>query len=124
VIAWLSVLAAVFAGLTLGAAPQRDGQTDVFSSFWAARDPDAAGRTTDAIEKSGATFAEVLQRLKRGRPYAQVVETGAIQRVNGPDAGGSLTQSRRTFSYTVEVPVSYDATRRYPVRRRHRKSGR
>ena len=111
-----AVIVALFAGLTLGAAPQRDGQTDVFASFWATRDPDAAARTTDAIEKSGATFAEVLQRLKRGRPYAQDVETGAIQRVNGPEAGGSLTQSRRTFPYTVEVPTGYDATRRYPVR--------
>ena len=102
-----AVLVAVFAGLMLGAAPQRE--TDVFASFWTAR-------TTDAIEKSGATFAEVLERLKRGRPYARDVETGAIQRSNGPDAGGSLNQSRRTFRYTIEVPASYDATRRYPVR--------
>jgi len=99
-----AVIVALFAGLTVGAASQRDGQTDVFASFWAARDPDAAARTTDAIEKSGATFAEVLQSLKRGRPYARDVETGAIQ------------PSRRTFPYTVDVPRSYDATRRYPVR--------
>ena len=115
-----AVLAALVAGLTLGAAPQRGPETDVFASFWVARDPDAAARTTDTIEKSGATFAEVLQRLKRGRPYARDVETGAIQRVNGPDAGGSLNQSQRTrageFRYTIEVPTGYDATRRYPVR--------
>ena len=116
-IARRAVLAALVAGLTLGAAPQRDGETDVFASFWAARDPDAAARTTDAIEKSGATFAEVLDRLKRGRPYARDVETGALQWSSGPTADGSVNQSRqRTFPYTVEVPTSYDATRRYPVR--------
>ena len=77
-IAYRAVLAALVAVLTLGAAPQRDGETDVFAPFWAARDPDAAARTTDAIEKSGATFAEVLERLKRGRPYARDVKTGAL----------------------------------------------
>ena len=77
-----AVIAALFAGLTLGAASQREGETDVFASFWAARDPDAAARTMDAIEKSGATFAEVLQSLKRGRPYARDVQTGAIQGID------------------------------------------
>jgi hypothetical protein len=103
-IAGRAVLIALVAGLTLGAAPQRDGKADVFASFWAARDPNAAARTTDAIETSGETFAEVLQSLKRGRPYAQAVETGIIQ------------QSRKDFRYTIEIPRDYDTSRRYPVR--------
>ena len=100
-------LAALLAALTLAATPQGDRETDVFASFWAAPDPGAAAKTTDEIEKSGATFDEVLRILKRGRPYAPDVELGAVQRSRRTRAG--------ELRYTIEIPKDYDANRRYPV---------
>jgi hypothetical protein len=107
-IARYAVLVVLAAGLTLGAAPQRGRETNLFASFWAASDPDAAARTTDVIEKSVASFDDVLHSLKRGRPYARDVATGAIQHSRRTRAG--------EFRYTIEVPKDYDVTRRYAVR--------
>ena len=101
-----AILATLVAGLTLGAAPQRRPGADAFAAFWAAQDVEAAARATQVIEQSGATFAEAVERLKRGRPYAREVETGAHQ--PPARAGG--------FRYTIEVPKDYDANRPYPVR--------
>jgi hypothetical protein len=79
-----------------------------FARFWAARNPQEADKAAADIVKSAMPFEEARARLTRGRTYA-------------PDAPrGTIRSLRRTivgdFIYTVEVPDTYDAARRYQVR--------
>jgi poly(3-hydroxybutyrate) depolymerase len=99
---------AVFLGclLSLRAAP---ADVDAaFARFWSAKDPSAAAKTSADIVKSGASFDDVYQRLKRGRTYATDAPSGTIQ-TKRPGIAGD-------FDYVLEIPASYDAAKRYQVR--------
>ena len=80
----------------------------VFKAFWAARGPQDAAKVIPEIVKSGVGFAEVLKRLKDGRPYAATVAKGVVK--------FSYTAHGKEFFYAVNVPDSYDPDRRYQVR--------
>jgi hypothetical protein len=99
----LLILSAL-AGLVLAAAPPRVDLDTAFERFWTAKDPDGALKAAREIERSGAAFDDVLQRLRRGRSYQRGVPTGIIPR------------TRQGFEYALDVPASYDPARPYPVR--------
>jgi hypothetical protein len=75
-----------------------------FIKYWAAKNPDEAAKAASDIVKSGASFDDVYARLSEGRSYAKDVATGVI------------TARRGEFSYTIDVPETYDPAHRYQVR--------
>jgi dienelactone hydrolase len=79
-----------------------------FTGFWDAPDPTEAERRTGAIVASGVSFDEAIARLKRGRTYRADVPTGIVRRTH--------TIGGREFVYTLDVPATYDPSRRYQVR--------
>ena len=92
--------------VTLRAAPA--DLDAAFARFWSAKDPAAAAKVSTDIARSGASFDEVYQSLKRGRPYVSNVPTGSILSKRVAVAG--------EFEYVVEVPAGYDPSKRYQVR--------
>ncbi len=79
-----------------------------FEKFWAAANPQEAGAATAAVVKSGVAFDAALARLKKGRTFPAAPERGVVQlshKIGGAD-----------FIYTLDVPKSYDAAKKYQAR--------
>ncbi len=78
-----------------------------FREYWQAADLSSAERAGRRIAASGATFDDVLRRLKAGRAY-------------GPQAAGvrELTTSVNGVGLdnTLQVPDGYDPARKWPLR--------
>jgi hypothetical protein len=92
--------------LRLAAAPAAIEQA--FDRFWGASSSDAAASAIDAVAGSGVTFDEAVSRLRKGRPYRRDVPRGVVKlthRMGSDD-----------FPYQLEVPESYDPSRKYQVR--------
>jgi poly(3-hydroxybutyrate) depolymerase len=85
-------------------ANQPDAFDAAIAKYWNARNTTDAAKAANDVLKTGAPFNTVYARLKRGRPYSTDVATGIV--------GGR----RGEFSYTLDVPVNYDASRGYGVR--------
>ncbi|MCP3963910.1 MAG: hypothetical protein GY719_39240 [bacterium] len=100
------------AALLLTAAPVQDPAPspldEAFHLYWGAEDAEQAAAAARAVVDSGASFDEVLERLRAGQPYSAEVKTGRVDLVNRVD--------RVRHHYRVLVPESYDPARRYPVR--------
>jgi hypothetical protein len=79
-----------------------------FQKFWAADSPAQAAKVSDEILKTGVSFDEALRGLKAGRAYA-AQKTGVVQLSNRTSDGVE-------HFYSVNVPASYDPSRRYQVR--------
>lgn len=79
-----------------------------FAAFWAAASVPEAVAAAPALVASGVDFDTALARLKQGRPYER----------NAPRGVQKLTRSMEatTYPFTVDVPASYDATKKYQVR--------
>jgi hypothetical protein len=75
-----------------------------FAQFWDAKTPADAAKAGADVAKSGATFEDAYARLRQGRVYAKTPPTGAIRGKRG------------RFEYWLNVPASYDPSRRYQVR--------
>ncbi|MCC7418597.1 MAG: PDZ domain-containing protein [Acidobacteria bacterium] len=84
------------------------GQADPFAAFWRARSPDEAESAARGILEGGIGFDEAWTRLRRGRSYASSVPRGLVRLRRS--AGGLA------YVYHVEVPDTYDPSRRYQVR--------
>jgi acetyl esterase/lipase len=97
------LLAALVATTWLNAA-QPSTPDALFIKYWDAKDPGEAAKAAAEIVKSGASFDDVDARLKRGRPYGKDVATGVVKALRGE------------FPYTLDVPETYDPSRRYQVR--------
>jgi pimeloyl-ACP methyl ester carboxylesterase len=80
-----------------------------FDRFWAAKNPQEAGRAVPDVVGSGATFADALARLKRGRVYSPSVKRGTLMRLQRRSVDGD-------YFYQLIVPESYDPARTYQVR--------
>jgi poly(3-hydroxybutyrate) depolymerase len=78
------------------------------ASFIAAASPAEAARAVDAVVKSGASFDAVYAALRAGRVYRPDAPTGLVK---GSHEAGGLT-----FNYQIEVPPSYDPSKRYQMR--------
>ncbi len=89
--------------LTLGTGPAPTSDA-AFERYWAANDPSEAAKAAADVVKSGASFDEVYRRLKEGRRYVNSVATGIV------------AARRGEFSYTLDVPPTYDPARRYQIR--------
>jgi dienelactone hydrolase len=92
-----------------GQAPSdpRPALDTALTAFWNANgagDRESAGRKVVA---SGATFDDVAQRLKAGRPYGRQ-KTGRLELSSR--AGGVALDN------VVEIPANYDPTRAWPLR--------
>ncbi len=101
----VAALAIAAAGPRAAAAPSVD---DAFRAFWSAGTVPEAVTAAAAIEQSGVTFAAALARFKAGRPYPADAATGVkayVRRAAGID-----------FPYSLDVPPSYDRSKRYQVR--------
>ena len=79
-----------------------------FAKFWSAESPAEAARLAEAIEKSGVSFDEAIQRLKRGRIYT-AQKSGVVQLKNHTEDGIE-------HFYAVNIPPDYDPARHYQVR--------
>ena len=76
-------------------------------AFWEAGSPRAREGTISQVLKSGASFDEVVARLKAGRTYAKK----AVGRIEIRTTVGGLS-----LDNIVEVPESYDPARSWPLR--------
>ena len=99
----------------LGAVTLPAGQTAAptsvdaaFANFFRARTPQEAAAASDQIVASGVGFEETFRRLRSGRVYAHDVPRGVVQ--------GSYRSENGEYFYTLDVPHSYDPTRKYQVR--------
>ena len=103
----LIVAAAACAGVGVMAESPATVDT-AFAQFWAARSPSDAAAAADAVVKSGVDFDAALERLRRGRTFAPDVPRGVVRLKHhvGP----------YDFQYLVEVPETYDPSRKYQVR--------
>ena len=79
-----------------------------FRQFWSARTLEEAATAANVIAKSGVRFDDALVRLKKGRPYSADVPRGVVRLRN--------TTAAADFPYTLDVPPSYDPSRKYQVR--------
>src|SRR5712671_1870084 len=98
-LAMLGVLAADVSAQTVDAA---------FKKFWDAHNPQEAGRAVAGIVRSGVTFDGAFARLKQGRTYRSTAPRGIV-RLSRRSAG-------KVFYYDLNVPATYDASRRYQMR--------
>lgn len=78
------------------------------TTFWAADSPTAATAATGAITSTRPEFDEVYRRLREGRRYPAGAATGVVK--------GEQQVAGATFPYTLDVPATYDPSRRYQVR--------
>jgi hypothetical protein len=93
---------------TVSAAAAEKDVDAAFKRFWEARTPQNAAHVVADIAGSGVSFDEALKRFKAGRPYAANVPKGVVRAsydVNGVE-----------YFYALNIPASYDPTRRQPVR--------
>lgn len=100
----LASLGTLVAGQSSAPASRLDA---AFKAFWSADDPSGAERVARQVIASGATFEEIRDRLKAGRPYARA-RTG---RVDLP-----AWDQEVSLDNTVDIPAGYDPARAWPVR--------
>ncbi len=93
---------------TQNATPDADLDRAI-DAFLSASDSDEASERANAVLAPGASFDDLLQRLRAGRAYRSDVPTGRLELERRNRDG-------RQHPYLVFVPDSYDRARRYPVR--------
>jgi hypothetical protein len=98
------VLAVAAVAAVLHAAAPVPAVDAAFAKYWDAKNPGEAAKAAGDIVKSGAAFDDVYARLQRGRAYAKTPPTGTIRGRRG------------RFEYWLNVPATYDPSRRYQVR--------
>jgi poly(3-hydroxybutyrate) depolymerase len=79
-----------------------------WQAFWRAASTKDAAREAERLRDAGVTFAKAWTRLKAGRTYAAAPTGERALRATGP---GGLA-----FDNYIEVPATYDPSRRWPLR--------
>lgn len=79
-----------------------------FDRYWKAKSPGDAARPAGEIVRIGAPFKDVFARLRHGRPYSRDVATGVVR--------GRRAAVPLDFTYSLDVPTTYDPARMYQVR--------
>lgn len=101
--------ATVALGVGVGLVGQASAPSDAaFAAFWAATTPAEASAAAEAIAATTVDFDTAFARLKAGRAYRADVAGGVQKLVRRAGA--------TAFPYTVDVPATYDPTKRYQVR--------
>ncbi|HEY2153203.1 MAG TPA: PDZ domain-containing protein [Vicinamibacterales bacterium] len=103
----IGIVAALFVA-SLSGQTKKSPADAAFDAFWSASSPQHAGQLTDPILRSGITFSDAYDRLRRGRTYV-AAKTGVVQ-LSRRNADGA------DHFYALNVPDTYDAARRYQVR--------
>ena len=75
-----------------------------FAKYWGAKSSVDAAKAGADIVKAGISFEDAYARLKRGRPFEPHPPTGIVEAHRGE------------FTYHLDVPAGYDASRQYQVR--------
>jgi hypothetical protein len=88
--------------------PAAAGVDAAFATFLQAPSRRDAVAAIDRVAASGVSVDETLRRLKIGRSYARDVPRGVVQASHKNDAG--------EYYYTLDVPETYDSSRKYQVR--------
>lgn len=101
----LALVGSVALSATQTSAPAADA---AFSNFFHARTAQEAAAAADQIVASGVGFEEAFGRLRQGRVYSRDVPRGVVR--------GSYRREAGEYSYTLDVPESYDPARKYQVR--------
>ena len=101
----LFTLIVTASGLATAQKPTVDA---AFDEFWAAPSRDEAAHRIEPILHSGVSFDEAYRRLQSGRAYGPQ-PTGVVRLTNTPASGVE-------HHYALNVPETYDSTRRYQVR--------
>ncbi|HYM24705.1 MAG TPA: PDZ domain-containing protein, partial [Vicinamibacterales bacterium] len=100
----------VASAAVLAVAAQTPAVDPAFQKFFQASNAPAASALVDAVVRSGVDFDEAYARLKRGRTYAGPAgKTGQVWMTN-------RTADGVEHRFAVNVPESYDPSKRYPVR--------
>src|SRR5581483_3523634 len=81
---------------------------EAFDAFWQARDVAEASDRAAEVLRSGASFDEAYQRLKRGRRYT-AQQSGTFRLTN-------RTADRIEHQYAITIPDGYDPSKKYQVR--------
>ena len=103
-----SMLFVVGAAVALAAQPGQTSAAAAFDRFFSADSEAAASEAAAAVVAAGASFDEVLQRLKQGPRYSADVPRGVLQQHHRIDD--------TEFYFALDVPADYTPERRYPVR--------
>jgi hypothetical protein len=101
-------ISVMLAGLAAIRASQAASDAAPLETFLAAPSRDTASRLVDGVLKSGIKFDDVYRGLQRGRSY-RPGQTGVVRLRNRTSDGVE-------HHYTLNVPDSYDPSRRYQVR--------
>jgi hypothetical protein len=105
----LAAAAAVGAVVAAAAGTHAQAPIDAaFVRFFDAKNQAEAAAAADGIVRAAPDFDEAFRQLRRGRTYAPDAPKGVVRR--------SHELRGRTFPYSIEIPESYDASRRYQVR--------
>jgi len=104
----LLVLVGAALSASQAAAPAPVITNAAFSTFFRARNPQEAAAASEQIVAIGVGFDEAFGRLRQGRVYSHDVPRGVVQ--------GSYRSETGEYFYTLDVPESYDPTRKYQVR--------
>lgn len=78
------------------------------AQFLAAATPSAAAALADGVVKAGATYEDTLAALKKGRSYKADVPKGITR--------ASHTMGDLEFTYQLDVPQTYDASKPWQLR--------
>jgi poly(3-hydroxybutyrate) depolymerase len=102
--------ALVVAVSTVSSAPSAQAPSidAAFDAFWAAASREEAARLVEPIVRSRMAFDDAYRRLRRGRNYG-AQPTGVVRLTNRSADGVE-------HHYALNVPGTYDSTRRYQVR--------
>jgi hypothetical protein len=104
----LAVAALLHAPAARAQQPSAAAIDAAFQKFWEADSPAEAVRRADLILKTGVKFDDALHRLQSGRTYT-TQKTGVVFLSN-------KTADGIEHNYAVNVPPSYDPSRRWQVR--------
>jgi poly(3-hydroxybutyrate) depolymerase len=100
-----TIAAALVAGATLTPVQSAD---EAFDAFWQARSVAEASDRVGDLNRSGVSFDDAYQRLKRGRRYS-AQKSGTVRLTN-------RTADRVEHQYAVTIPDGYDPAKPYQVR--------
>ena len=103
----VATLLVSFGGLSVRTAQVPSPLDEAMRAFWDAGSPGEATRRIAGITASGASFADVLSRLRAGRVYAGE----RAGRVELPSSVGG-----HRLDNVAEVPADYMPARRWPLR--------
>src|SRR5262245_10951015 len=104
----LVLVLALLAGAGLATQASHPTADAAVASFFDARTASESTQASERIAASGMSFDEVYLRLRQDPAYSREALRGVVTRSYRADSG--------EYFYTLDVPATYDPTRKYQVR--------